>query len=569
MIKKTSHGPRLAAILPSMVSPSSQRSTSRFARIFALSVLLAGIGATLLAARIAEKRHEREVMRVFTAESEAMRQSVARQLALFFDVLNSIGALRELSDRISMEDFEEFAAKGMQFQRRLLNAYGFVQRLPHALREEMKAGGGFFADITEPGPDGRMIIAGARPEYFPLVSQQPEGALSFPNGIDMAALPGAAEAIFTMESRRGPAIARSLRIKDPQDQDGYFVFSPLFDSPGIVEARLSGFTVSILWPQIILERALADVAPNDILVRFFDETWPGDAPSTQEVAHTAPITVADREWTFETRAAPEYLAARPTMMPHLILLSGSVSTLLLSMVIWTLAGRTVRIEAAVQERTRELEASMKERMRLERDILEISDREKQQVGQDLHDSLGQKLTGAVFLSRALSDHPGHADEEVRRQSMRINEILKESVAQVRRMARGLSPVELGQEGLAGALGRLAEETSSVYGITCVFHPHEEAPAPANKVAHHLYAIAMEAVTNAVRHGQATEVIIEWSRRGDKGELTIEDNGKGLDPNATQSGGMGLRIMQFRASMFGGRVEFERRRDGGVRVECQY
>lgn len=550
-----------------------KRSAAFYARLLALAVLASGITATVIAARNGRVRHQREVMRVFAAESEAMRQSVARQVNLFLDVLASIGALHELSDRISAEDFNEFAAKGMQFQRRLLQAYGFVQRVPHALRVEMQARPGQFVPFLDPESTGSFREAAVRPEYFVLVSQQPEGALGFPPGLDLAALPGALESIISMDTRRGPAIARFLRLQDREGGAGYYVFSPLVDRRIHEEGVLSGFVVSILWPQQVLDRALADVATRDVLIRFHDEAIPEETGVADVAAGAlmvrATVPVADRTWRFETTASPEYLAARTTILPGVILVTGGAITLLLSITIWLLAGQTERIELVVGERTRELQASMQERMRLEGELLEIGEREKQKIGHDLHDSLGQKLTGAVFLSRALAKALGGHDAEACTQAERINEILKESVAQVRRMARGLSPVDLGHEGLGGALRRLTEEIMSVYGIHCVYHDEGDASALSAAMAHHLYAIALEAVNNAVRHGKAGEVMLELGVADGHGCLAVEDNGGGFDPAAVRAGGMGLRVMEHRATMIGGRMSVVRRPEGGMRLTCVF
>ncbi|HMO51390.1 MAG TPA: CHASE domain-containing protein [Kiritimatiellia bacterium] len=561
-----------------MSATPSSRGTTRFARLLALAVLVGGMAATLFVARIGRERHAQEVRRVFAAEAESMRNSVSRQLDLFFDVLASIGQLHELSDRISVEDFEEFTGKGMQFQRRILSAYGFVQRMPRDIRLAAEAGGEI--TVTEPNAEGAFIPAGDRPEYFPLVYQNPPDALAFPLHVDLAMLPGVPEAILRMHDRRGPVVARALRLQRFDGSLGYFVFSPLYQRTPDADAFLSGFTLAILWPQLILERALADVATRDILILFYDpELHPeagASSASGDDGAVSEDIVVADRVWRFTATPSPEYLAARQSILPGVIMVSGGAITLLLAATIALLAGRTRLIEETVTARTRELKEAnqrlseaMQERMRLEAEILEISEREKQQVGQDLHDSLGQKLTGAVFLTRALSKQLAGEHEDTRAQADRINEILKESVAQVRRMARGLSPVELGHEGLSGALQRLADETSSVYGITCLLHHDEAAPSPAAGAAHHLYAIALEAVTNAIRHGQATEIVIELGQTDGQGRLEIEDNGHGFDPAAAPRGGMGLRIMQYRGTMIGGLVEIARRPGGGMNVICRF
>ena len=558
-----------------MAQFSSSRGTTYFVRVLAAVVLVGGLAASFTASRISQARHEQEVRRVFTAESASMRNLVSRQIDLFFDVLHSIGQLHDLSDQISEQDFAEFTRKGMAFQRRVLSVYGFVQRMPHELRDAAQT-----LVIVEPDATGAFVPAAVRPEYFPLVYQNPADALAFPVGTDLAALPGLPDAIIRMIQRDGPVLARTIRLQGAGGDTGYFALSPLYQVPASPQAKaLSGFTVSVLWPQQLLERALADVVTKDVLIRFYDpamhETPAADAgASSVDVIET--VAVADATWRFEARASDEYLQARASVLPKVILAAGSAITLLLSLTIGQLAGRTRRIETAVAERTSELKnanvllsEAMHERMRLESEILEISEREKQQVGQDLHDSLGQKLTGAVFLSRALAGHLKQGDLEAGAQAVRINEILKESVAQVRRMARGLSPVDLGEDGLTGALQRLADETSSVYGITCVFQHSDEVPGLASKAAHHLYAIALEAVNNAVRHGQAKEIVIEWGLAGQTGRLGIEDDGQGFDPGSTQRGGMGLRIMKYRATMIDGHLDITRRPSGGMHITCHF
>ncbi len=560
-----------------MLQQNSNRSTTHLARFLAATVLIGGIAASLFASRVSHSRHEQEVRRVFEAECVSMRNMVMRQIDQFFDVLDSIGQLHDLSDQISERDFAEFTAKGMSFQKKILGGYGFAQRMPHELRSVAESGDGSGFQLLEADSSGAFKPASFRPEYFPLVYQFPSDALGFPTGADLASLPGMPESINAMAQHAGPALARTIRLQSPEGSTGYIALSPLYQAGGT--PMLSGFTISVLWPQQILERALSDFATRDVLVRFYDPTMhqtPAGGTEPGSIEYSEAIAVADATWRFEARPSAEYLAARTSALPSLILASGGSITLLLSMTIGLIAGRTRRIEKAVAERTRELKdankllsEAMHERMRLESEILEIGEREKQMVGQDLHDSLGQKLTGAVFLSRALATHLKSGDLEAGAQATRINEILKESVAQVRRMARGLSPVDLGEDGLGGALQRLADEISSVYGITCILHHAEELPAPSSKTAHHLYAVAMEAVNNAVRHGQSKEIVIEWSRYDGQGRISVEDDGVGFNPDSTQRGGMGLRIMKYRAAMIGGHFDVTRRPSGGMHVICTY
>jgi len=490
---------------------------SKSFRLIAGLVFLSGIAISIGFSTISKKRHEREVRRIFTAESESMRSSVKKQIDLFFDVLDSIGSLHELSTEISAEDFAEFSRTGLRFQENILGAYGLIQRVPDEIRSALEQDAANPLIIVAPDDGGGLSPSASRPEYFPLMFEKPAGSLGLPLGFDLLQMSGVAEAINSALARKGPSIVSTIRVQRSETEAGYWVLSPLFQKQDPVrDPVLSGFLVSILWPQTILERALADTSVRDVLVRFYDRsTQPraeSEASGSAKFIVVNTLAVADQTWVLETTASPEYLQARQTVLPGVILLSGGLITILLTMTIWQFSSRAREIEAVVNQRTRQLQESMQERMRLESEILEISDREKRQIGQDLHDSLGQKLTGAVFLSRALAEQPPHDEGSTRAQAIRINETLKEAVAQVRRMARGLSPIELGQDGLGGALQRLATEISDIYGISCLFHQADSTALPAGKNASHLYAITLEAVTNAIKHGGANEIVIELSAK---------------------------------------------------------
>jgi signal transduction histidine kinase len=229
----------------------------------------------------------------------------------------------------------------------------------------------------------------------------------------------------------------------------------------------------------------------------------------------------------------------------------------------------------VRERTRELDeanrrlqAEMEERARLESEMLDLSQREQERLGRDLHDSLGQKLTGAVYLSRALLGQLPDAAAEARDATEKINALLKEAVGQVRMIARGLAPIQLGEDGLPDALRRLAADSASVFGLSCSYEGGPSFPLNST-AAHHLYHIAQESVHNAIRHGLATRIILRLRRDGPLAELQVEDNGRGLAATAPSSGGMGLRIMRYRADLIGGRLELLSQPGGGTIVSCRF
>src|SRR5690606_21392685 len=195
-----------------------------------------------------------------------------------------------------------------------------------------------------------------------------------------------------------------------------------------------------------------------------------------------------------------------------------------------------------------------DRRRLEQEILEISEQERRRIGQDLHDGLGQMLTGIGLISKSLERRLRAAGVAEAESAAEIADLMKEADQQARGLARGLVPVELDRHGLSAALQRLAVQSERLLSIRCTFEEAGRPEVPDNTVATHLYRIAQDAVSNAVRHGRATRVSIVLAAGEDRIRLRIVDNGIGFPANGPYTGGMGVRIMHYRARMIGGQLE---------------
>jgi signal transduction histidine kinase len=552
------------------------------ARVYGLPVLLVflGLGLTAAAWQASRLRERHHVEASFATEADELARMLSREIRLFTDVLGSLGQLHTLSDRISVEDFEEFARKGMSHQESVLGAFGFAQRIPDELRASLErpAPGKPAFRLLEMDPASGWRPAEARPEYFPLMYQHPAEALGIPAGFDLASVPDNLSAIARMTLSGRPALGAMTLRRGPPEVTGFLVFAPILgEDLGQTPRELTGLTVSVLWPQEFLIRALGRPRVEGLRVNLFDPSAGAPAPGGNVVmVADREIALADRVWTLRCEALPAYAASLRTPLPAIILAFGVLTSLLLTGLALVMATHTVRVEATVRRRTAELQraneslaAEMRERERLETEIQEIAAREKQRIGQDLHDSLGQKLTGALFLSRALASQTGAGDSEIRESAAKINEILKEAVSQVRRTARGLVPVDVGHDGLAHALRRLAQETCDVYNIACSFRAADAYPAAGPQEATHLYHIAQEAVNNAVRHAGAREITLRLDAREDGGALTVEDDGRGIPSGAEPSKGSGLRIMRHRARAIGGRLQIASRPGGGTIVTCEF
>jgi PAS domain S-box-containing protein len=207
------------------------------------------------------------------------------------------------------------------------------------------------------------------------------------------------------------------------------------------------------------------------------------------------------------------------------------------------------------------------RKRLEKEILEIREREQRRIGHDLHDDLCQQLASIEFLSQALKQALTSAGREEATKAAEIARLVRQAITHTHELARGLSPVELQAEGLMVALEQLATRVSKLMKIKCRFRCDSPVPVDSEEASTHFYRIAQEAVSNAIKHGRAQEIEIALSRLGHRIVLSVQDNGSGMAADLSKCRGMGLATMQYRAGMMNGSLTIQRLNGKGTVVLC--
>jgi PAS domain S-box-containing protein len=210
-----------------------------------------------------------------------------------------------------------------------------------------------------------------------------------------------------------------------------------------------------------------------------------------------------------------------------------------------------------------------ERRQLEREVLEISAREQRRIGQDLHDDLCQWLAGTEFSTIALADILKRESPANAARAQKIAEGIRQSLARARTLARGLAPTVIESEGFARALRELASNAAEMFGIRCHYDGPEVLQVRDEVAALHLYRIAQEAITNAVRHGRAREVRILLRSQRNHFSMRVRDDGRGLPPPLALTSGMGLRTMRYRAGVIGATLEIRPGARGGTEVVCTF
>jgi signal transduction histidine kinase len=226
------------------------------------------------------------------------------------------------------------------------------------------------------------------------------------------------------------------------------------------------------------------------------------------------------------------------------------------------------LESRVRQRTAALNEEVQQRARLQKELVETTEREQRRISYDMHDGLCQHLTGTALVSHVLGQKLANKSLPETVEANRLLELVEEAIELTRSLARGLDPIEVQTGQLADNFQALAARKSKRFNVSCQFESHQTVPLNDVSVATQLYRIAQEAVINAARHGKAKNIKIRLDYMDDKIVLTITDDGIGLPEGALNSDGMGLRIMAYRADMIGATFHIERLSSlSGTRVTC--
>lgn len=232
------------------------------------------------------------------------------------------------------------------------------------------------------------------------------------------------------------------------------------------------------------------------------------------------------------------------------------------------------LEVRVQHRTAELKtansklhAAIAERKRLENELLEITEKERRRIALDLHDDLGQKLSGIALMTKGLELKLAKQQTDAAKDAAKIHELVQQAMSHASDLAHDLATLDVAKKELPDALEDLAARARELFRITCRFNPTGSIPSLEPHVVMQLYKIAQEAVTNAIKHGKAKRVGIVLSNGSDRLVLTIQNNGLPFPDLRSHSTGMGLRIMNYRASLIGASLEIKASGSRGTLVTC--
>ena len=239
-----------------------------------------------------------------------------------------------------------------------------------------------------------------------------------------------------------------------------------------------------------------------------------------------------------------------------------------TIVLYKLCALLRELDQRVRDRTIALQREVAERERLDQEIAEIADRERRRLGQSLHDTVGQHLTGTALAAQVLREKLAKRAAGEVPDADKVVRYLEEGIDLTRNLARGFFSPELEADGLSVALQGLAENVTERFGVSCTFRGNDAVRVRDSTTATQLYHIAQEATTNAVKHAHATRIDIELARKGQRLTLAVSDDGKGFPEKLPEPPGLGLRLMAHGAALVGGKFSVQRNRSGGTVVICK-
>lgn len=214
-----------------------------------------------------------------------------------------------------------------------------------------------------------------------------------------------------------------------------------------------------------------------------------------------------------------------------------------------------------------LRRQIAERAELEREVVVTGENERERIARDLHDGVGQELTGISLRLSALTRQLEREGSSCAETAQKLSSLVQASISETRRLSRSLSPSVWSDLGLHAALEALAREVDGHTGMTCTVECSPSARIDDKEVSAQLFRIAQEAVTNALRHSGATHIELRCAQSDGTTFIEVLDDGIGIPSPGERVEGLGLKSMRYRARMIEGRLDVSARREGGTRVRC--
>lgn len=547
---------------------------------------------------------EHEALAAFQIHSLNFQTSVASRLRNYEDILFGIAGLYHHSDKeVTQEEFEAYA-RSLDLDRRFpaLDALNYAKYFDASEREKFMAA--FRKDFASNANNAVSLnLAPNSNEYMVITRTYPSGVPSLgfnlmttSHRLTNEGFPPLSSELYRPNapiSSGVPILARGATSASLGVRLGIF-------NPGNAQSsRLMGTAGIIFNVEEFFKEALPATLADRIAYRvenigrsdgktyvrpipIFSSAFGGDKLPQSVAAGPADMMTTSFTVPFGgvllrvemSEAKSLLVGGRDKALPFAVLAGGLLFFGMSSVLSRRTLERNKELTQAIAVQTADLHREIDRAKQLERELAHVIEDERRRIGYELHDDLGQRLTGMSLSFKALSETLHSVSADLSAQAEALERITSEAISSVRGLAHGLMPVPAGRGGLGAALEQLAASVSSRHTVRCIFDFDDPVDIDNDTVATNLYRIAQEAVNNAVRHSRATVVKIRLDDDYGKVTLTVKDNGIGFphehraDTLAVQVAGAGLRIMAYRASVINYALTVDSSFGDGTTIKAQ-
>ncbi len=543
-------------------------------------IFVLGSAITVWAAIYVDAQIERKAQDGFVLRAQDMEAAVVRRLRSYEDILYGIAGLYRASEHVSLQDFDAYG-DSLNIKERFsaLQTINFAQ---YFVRDELE-------DFIRKYRRDTVGIGGKRPlnlstdrkEYMVLTRAYP-AAMASTLGTDVFQ-----NTIKRMRDAKGiKSVLRNEAYQPNQIFSSGIPLTPAGMNMSALAARLAVFKID----KNSHRRLLGTSGIGFDIPAFFREAVPEKLARTLHyrminigrlsgTKYDPPISVFDSR-TIHTGIDPDHFSNRDLLRKHFdipfggtvfrvevserrdvsighyekflpatVFLGGLLFFSGISITSRRMLSDNAVLDAAVNKRTMELQCEIERTKSLERELAVVAESERIRIGRELHDDLGQRLTGISVSAEILASQLVAIDPKLAAQADDLGKATSEAMIGVRTLAHGLMPVAAGPEGLRDALTDLAAGISRLSGINCTFDFDDPVDVTDESVSTHLYRIAQEAVNNAIRHARARSIELRLDELAGKVSLSIRDDGAGFDN--TRPGfrsGLGLKTITYRAAI---------------------
>jgi signal transduction histidine kinase len=543
-------------------------------------ILVLGAAITVWAAIYVAAQIERKAQDSFVLRVQDMEAAIVRRLRSYEDILFGVAGLYQASEHVTPEQFDLYG-DSLNIKERFpaLQTINFAQ---YVTRDE-------FAEFTREYHKDALVTGGKVPldlpadrkEYMVLTRAYPAtmvptlGTDVFQNRVRRISNSGASTVILRSEEYVPNNVISSGIPITPAGMSFSALAARLSifktdknNTPWFLGTAGIGFDIAAFFREAVPEKLVKTIHYKMVNLGRLNGT-----------RYNPPVPVFDSR-TIRTGIDPDHFSRKELLRKHFDIPFGGAlfrievsehrdvsidhyerflpATILaggflffggISMASRRMLSDNAALDAAVSKRTIELQCEINRTKSLERELAVVIDSERIRIGRELHDDLGQRLTGISVSAEILASELLAIDPKLATKADDLGRATSDAMMQVRTLAHGLMPVASGPEGLRDALTHLAASISRLSGINCTFDFDDPVDITDENVSAHLYRIAQEAVNNAIRHAHARSIDIRLDERNGKASLSISDDGRGFDNTSPGfRSGMGLNTITYRASI---------------------